>query len=68
MKNPKLKKDEYGDYIYDGRFRISNHGYDRVYGRCRWNVTRIANRRTVFEADTLREAVRRIEVAEGGAE
>lgn len=66
MKNPKLKKDEFGDYIYDGRFRIVNIGYNRIYGRTRWNVSRIANRRTVFETDTLREAVRRIEVAEKG--
>ena len=32
MKTPKLKKDEYGDYIYDGRYRIINIGYDRITG------------------------------------
>ena len=69
MKNPKLKKDEFGNYIYDGRFRIVNIGYDRICGHVRWDVSRIVNCRTVFETDTLREAVRRIEVAEkGGAE
>lgn len=66
MKNPKLKKDEYGDYIYDGRYRISNLGYDRITGGRRWDVSRTSDGKTVFESDTLGEAVDRIEKAEGG--
>ena len=68
MKNPKLKKDEFGDYIYDGRYRISNHGYNRIYGRTRWNVSRTSDWKTIFESDTLREAVDWIGKYEGGAE
>lgn len=68
MKNPKLKKDEFGDYIYDGRYHISNHGYNRIYGRTRWNVSRTSDFKTVFESDTLREAVDWIGKQEGGAE
>lgn len=68
MKNPKLKKVKCGEYIYDGRFRISDFGYSRIYGRTRWDVSLVSNCRPIFESDTLREAVDWIGKYEGGAE
>lgn len=57
-RNKKLKRRSAGDYIYDDRFLIQNFGYDRIYGRVRWNVWDIVDDNTPsFQTDTLKEAV-----------
>lgn len=57
MKNKKLKRIDAGEYIYGNRFRIENFGYDRIYGRVRWNVFDENETKSIFQADTLKEAV-----------
>lgn len=56
-KNKKLKRIDAGEYIYGNRFRIENFGYDRIYGRVRWNVFDENETKSIFQADTLKEAV-----------
>jgi len=57
-KNKKLKRRSDGDYIYDDKFLIQNFGYDRIYGRVRWNVRDIVDDNAPsFQTDTLKEAV-----------
>ena len=56
-RNKKLKRIDAGDYIYGNRFRIENFGYDRIYGRVRWNVFDENETKSIFQADTLKEAV-----------
>lgn len=56
-KNKKLKRVDTGEYIYGNRFRIENFGYDRIYGRVRWNVFDENETKSIFQADTLKEAV-----------
>lgn len=56
-KNKKLKRIAAGEYIYGNRFRIDNFGYDRIYGCVRWNVFDENETKSIFQADTLKEAV-----------
>ena len=56
-KNKKLKRVDAGEYIYGNRFRIENFGYDRIYGRVRWNVFDENETKSIFQADTLKEAM-----------
>ena len=58
MKLP--KKNEFGDYVYRG-LNITNIGYDRIIGHVRWSVTD-ATGRSLFQTDTLRDAIRRIDI------
>lgn len=56
-KNKKLKRIDAGEYIYGNRFRIENFGYDRIYGRVRWNVFDENETKSIIQTDTLKEAV-----------
>ena len=56
-KNKKLKRVDAGEYIYSNRFRIENFGYDRIYGRVRWNVFDESKMKSIIQTDTLKEAV-----------
>ena len=56
-KNKKLKRIDAGYYIYSNRFRIENFGYDRIYGRVRWNVFDENEMKSIIQTDTLKEAV-----------
>jgi hypothetical protein len=56
----KLKKIEAGEYIYDGRYYITNVGYDRIHGHRVWSVTdkNDKNCKRIAHGETLRGAVR----------
>ena len=56
-KNKKLKRIDAGEYIYGNRFRIENFGYNRIYGRVRWNVFDESEMKSIIQTDTLKEAV-----------
>ena len=56
-KNKKLKRIAAGEYVYGNRFRIDNFGYDRIYGRVRWNVFDESEMKSIIQTDTLKEAV-----------
>lgn len=61
-KNKKLKRIDAGEYIYGNRFRIENFGYDRIYGRVRWNVFDENKTKSIFQTDTLKEAVQNVQL------
>lgn len=62
-RNKKLKRIDAGEYIYGNRFRIENFGYDRIYGRVRWNVWDIVDDNAPsFQTDTLKEAVQNVQL------
>lgn len=61
-RNKKLKRRSAGDYIYDDRFLIQNFGYDRIYGRVRWNVFDENETKSIFQTDTLKEAVQNVQL------
>ena len=61
-RNKKLKRIDAGEYIYGNRFRIENFGYDRIYGRVRWNVFDENETKSIFQTDTLKEAVQNVQL------
>jgi len=59
--NPKLKKIDSGEYLYDGRYSITCHGYDRIIGHIVWGVFDNVTGKQIARSESLNDGVRWLE-------
>ena len=60
LKNAKLKRIAVGEYLYDGKYYITDFGYCRVSGCRIWGVTD-KDHNKIAQGMTLTSAVERLE-------